>query len=192
MAHIQGLHFYKRRKKINPALFREAFGWISGIFIMIFLAAVLDYFWGMSLNVVGPSMEPTLYNGQRILIDRFSYILASPKEGDVVVFLPNGNHNSHYYAKRVVALPGDEVQIREGRVYVNGEASEYVEMPVLEGGIAENPLTLGMDEYFCIGDSPAGSEDSRSPNIGPVKMEDIIGRAWFRLPMDEADMGFVR
>ena len=68
-------------------------------------------FLGRSARVVGMSMEPTLENGQQIYIDRFTYILSSPKAGDVVAFLPNGNENSHYYIKRVVAGPGDKVRI---------------------------------------------------------------------------------
>ena len=72
------------------------------------------------------SMEPTLENGQQIFIDRFLYVLSSPKAGDVVAFLPNGNENSHYYVKRVVAGPGDKVRIADGTLYVNGQESKWV------------------------------------------------------------------
>ena len=104
----KGLSFYKKKKKISQELLREIFSWIFGIALSVFLAAVVVIFLGKSTRVVGMSMEPTLENGQQIFIDRFLYVLSSPKAGDVVAFLPNGNENSHYYVKRVVAGPGDK------------------------------------------------------------------------------------
>ena len=99
----KGLSFYKKKKKISQELLREIFSWIFGIALSVFLAAVVVIFLGKSTRVVGMSMEPTLENGQQIFIDRFLYVLSSPKAGDIVAFLPNGNENSHYYVKRVVA-----------------------------------------------------------------------------------------
>lgn len=192
MAGNKGLSFYnRRRKKIDPALFREILSWVFGIVTAVFIAAVLNYFLGMSTNVVGASMEPVLYNGQQILINRFLYLMTSPREGDVVVFLPNGNRNSHYYVKRVVAGPGDSVLIQDGVLYVNGEKSRWNDALILDGGIAANELTLGNSEYFCLGDNPGSSEDSRSANIGPVNKEDIIGKAWFALPGGEGKLGLI-
>lgn len=191
MGHNKGLTFYKRRKKISSSLIREIFSWIFGIVAAVFIALVLNYFLGMSTNVVGVSMEPTLYNGQQIFVNRFAYVLSKPQIGDVVVFLPNGNHNAHYYVKRVAAVPGDTVRIANGVLYVNGEPSSQVAVKITDAGIAENEFVLDGGEYFCIGDSPNNSEDSRSANIGPVKEKDIIGKAWFRLKCEEGDMGLV-
>lgn len=192
MARHKGLSFYRRKKKINSALLREIFSWLFGIFVAAFIAVVVTHFFGMTTNVVGASMEPLLYSGQGILIDRFGYVLSSPGKGDVVVFLPNGNENAHYYVKRVVAVPGDEVLIEGGVLYVNGEKSDWADEKILEAGIAENALTMGKGEYFCIGDNINNSEDSRSANVGPVKDADIIGRVWFRLACEDAGAGFVK
>ncbi len=192
MAKTRGLSFYKRKKKISPAQVREVFSWLFGIFAAIFIAVVLNLFLGHSTNVVGVSMEPTLYNGQKLFINSFVYLISSPKEGDVVVFLPNGNENAHYYVKRVVALPGDKVLITDGILYVNGEESPWVMEKLLEPGIAANEFTLGSGEFFCIGDNPGNSEDSRSANIGPVKETDIIGKAWFHASCEEEGMGFIK
>ena len=192
MARQKGLSFYRRKKKISSALLREIFSWIFGIVVAIFIAEVLTWFYGMTTFVVGASMEPVLYNGQKILIDRFDFVLSSPKAGDVVAFLPNGNENAHYYVKRVVAGPGDEVLIEKGILYVNGEKSDWVDEKILDAGIAENPLTMNKGEYFCIGDNINNSEDSRSANIGPVKETDMIGRVWFCLACNNAKMGFVQ
>lgn len=192
MAKRNGLVFYKRKKKISSGLIREIFIWLFGIFTAVFIAVVLNLFLGMTTNVVGVSMEPVLYNGQQIFINRFIYLLTTPRRGDVIVFLPNGNENAHYYVKRIVASSGDSVEIRDGVLYVNGEESEWVKETFSYAGIAANKFTLGTGQYFCVGDNPENSEDSRSANIGPVDEEDIVGKVWFRAPCDELGMGFVR
>ncbi|MDR2045021.1 MAG: signal peptidase I [Clostridium sp.] len=192
MTRDKGLNFYKRRKRISTTVLKEVFSWIFGIGAAVFSAVVLNYFLGMSISVVGVSMEPTLYNGQRVFVNRFLYTLSDPKEGDVIVFLPNGNQNAHYYVKRVAALPGDRVLIRDGVLYVNSEASEWITVRITEPGIAESELTLKNGEYFCIGDNPVSSEDSRSANIGPVQAKDIIGKVWFCLKHEEGSMGLVK
>lgn len=192
MTKNRGLSFYRRKKKISSAHVREAFSWLFGIFTAIFIAVVLNVFLGVTTNVVGVSMEPALYNGQQIFINSFVYLISSPKAGDVVVFLPNGNENTHYYVKRVVAGPGDSVAIRDGILYVNGEESPWVEEKLAEAGIAAEEFTVENGEYFCIGDNPGNSEDSRSANIGPVREEDIIGKVWFRAAYGDTGMGFVK
>lgn len=192
MAKNKGLSFYKRKKKISSAQVREVFSWLFGIMTAIFIAVVLNVFLGMTTSVVGVSMEPTLYNGQQIFINSFLYLISSPKAGDVIVFLPNGNENAHYYVKRVMAVPGDRVLISDGILYVNGEESPWVTEKLIEEGIAANEFTLENGEYFCIGDNPGNSEDSRSANLGPVKETDIIGKVWFRAPYQEESMGFVK
>ena len=192
MTKNRGLSFYRRKKKISSAHVREIFSWLFGIFTAVFIAVVLNVFLGVTTNVVGVSMEPTLYNGQQIFINSFLYLISSPKAGDVIVFLPNGNENTHYYVKRVVAAPGDSVLIQDGILYVNGEASPWVEEKLAEAGIAAEEFTVENGEYFCIGDNPGNSEDSRSANIGPVREEDILGKVWFRAACEEIGMGFVK
>ena len=137
-------------------------------------------------------MEPTLYNSQKIFINRFTYVISSPKRGDVVVFLPNGNENAHYYVKRVVAVPGDRVWMKDGVLYVNGLESEWNTDKILDPGIAENEFTLKSDEYFCLGDNINNSEDSRSANIGPVSEKDMLCKVWFHMSGGEDGIGFVK
>lgn len=126
-------------------------------------------------------------------MNRVIYRLSSPKRGDVIVFLPNGNQNSHYYVKRVVGLPGETVQIQDGSVYIDGVLLEEDEAldKMIDAGIAQNELTLALDEFFVLGDNRNSSEDSRSGNIGAVKKEDIIGKAWFRLAAEWDAMGLI-
>lgn len=188
----EGLSFYRRKKKINSKHIREVFSWILSILIVVFAACALVMLFGMTSNVVGISMEPGLKSEQRILVDRFKYVLGKPKAGDVILFLPNGNENAHYYTKRVVAVPGDTVIIENGRLYVNGELSKVVTQYIYDAGIAENEIVLETGQYFVMGDAPSDSEDSRSSGLGPVDIEDIVGRVWYKLPCDDGKMGFVK
>ena len=192
MAKRKGLTFYQKKKKIRAALMKEIWSYIVLITATILVSFVLVFSVGMKTSVIGVSMEPALYNGQEILVNRFGYKLFSPKAGDVVVFLPGGNQNSHYYVKRVAAEPGDTVVIREGVLYVNSVPYTKAELDkIADPGILENELTLEKDEYFVIGDNINNSEDSRSGNIGPVKADSIIGKVWFHMASAGSGMGFI-
>ncbi|MDE6606798.1 MAG: signal peptidase I [Lachnospiraceae bacterium] len=194
MGKQKGLSFYKRKKKVSSNLVKEIFNWIFGILTSIFLAYVIVYCVGMTTSVIGVSMEPSLYKGQTIFVNRFVYRLLSPSVGDVIVFLPNGNQNSHYYVKRVVAASGDKVQIIDGILYVNGESTEVGEDydKMADAGIAVNEITLQSGEYFVLGDNRNNSEDSRSANIGVVNEKDVIGKAWFHLSGEDSGIGFIK
>lgn len=192
MARKKGLTFYEKEKKINKSTIHEILSTLFYCVVAVFLAFVLVFSVGMKISMVGVSMEPALYNGQEVLINRFIYKITSPKRGDVIAFLPNGNQNSHYYLKRIVGLPGESIQIIDGYVYINGERvpeDEYDKMA--DYGIAGNEIQLGSDEYFVLGDNRNMSEDSRSGNIGAVKKDTIAGKVWFHLSCDEEGTGFV-
>lgn len=176
-----GLHFREEKKKVNIPIVKEVITWIVEIAIVLAIAFVFVYYIGLRTSVVGPSMTPTLENKQEILVNRFIYSVSNPKPNDIVVFLPNGNEKAHYYVKRIIGVPGDTVQIKDGAVYVNGELfDEAVETAaILDAELAAEEITLGEDEYFVLGDNRNNSEDSRYANIGNVKKEYIIGKAWF-------------
>ena len=189
-----GLSFYRKKKKISSTAIREIAEWFFLVFTAVLIATVLVLSIGMRTSVIGVSMEPGLYNGQEILINHFIYKLVSPKRGDVIVFLPNGNQNTHYYVKRVVGLPGETVQIQNEALYINGVLAEEDGSydKIADAGIAENEITLGSDEYFVLGDNRNHSSDSRSGNIGPVKRENITGKAWFHMASSGSGMGFIK
>lgn len=187
-----GLNFGKQRKKVNIAIVKEVIGWITEILMVVLIAWTFVYFAGLRTSVVGQSMAETLNGGDEILVNRFIYKITDPKANDIIVFLPNGNEKSHYYVKRVIAVPGDTVLIQNGAVYVNGQLfEEEIEVASIEeAGIASEEITLGKDEYFVLGDNRNNSEDSRYANIGNVKKEYIIGKAWFRVA-PWSDFGFL-
>ncbi len=192
MARRKGLTFYQKKKKLNIVVIKEIFSWFFWIFASMLLAVVLVFCIGMQTSVIGPSMEPSLFNGQKIFLNRLIYKVASPREGDVIVFLPNGNEKSHYYVKRVVGVPGDTLYIKNGLLYVNDEAvEEYVNDRIAEPGLLGSEVTLGEDEYFVIGDNCNNSEDSRSANIGTVRKSYIIGKAWMKLAAGDSELGLI-
>lgn len=188
-----GLSFSRQRKKVNLDVVREICIWVSEVAIAVLIALVLMYFVGYRVDVAGQSMLGTLEEGNEVLVNRFVYRLTQPKANDIVVFFPNGNEKSHPYIKRVIGVPGDRVQVKNGIVYVNGEPfEEVIEAASMEDPeLAADEIEVGEDEYFVLGDNRNNSEDSRYANIGNVKKEYIVGKAWFVISPWK-DMRFLR
>ena len=183
----------KHRKHINLKWIPEVFGWVFQIVLVCLCAFVFVWYFGQRVSTVGDSMSPKLSNGDVVLVNRFAYNVTSPKRGDIIVFKPKGNENSHYYIKRIIGLPGETVEIIEGSVYINGEKlkEDYTATEINDVGIVSEKITLGGDEYFVLGDDRDKSEDSRMADVGNVKRSYIYGKAWFLLsPFDH--MGFIK
>lgn len=188
----RGLNFYQKKKVVNRSVMHEIWNYLFITVAAFIVAFVIVYCVGMRTSVVGVAMEPALYNGQGILVNRLVYKLIAPKSGDVIVFFPNGNSNTHYYVKRVVATSGDTVQIKSGSLYVNGLLYKDVKFDKIEdAGIAENTITLENNEFFVVGDNINNSEDSRSGNIGPVARDNIIGKVWFHMAAKDTPVGLM-
>lgn len=188
----RGLSFSGRRRNVSAYVVKEIFSWLLHILVAVMMAVILVFCIGMRTGVIGVSMEKTLYSGQQVLVNRLSYLFLGPDEGDIVVFTPNGSRNTHFYIKRVVAVPGDTVCIKDGKLYVNDIIVDYGYDKIMDAGIAEDRLTLDADEYFVMGDNCNNSEDSRSGNIGPVSRDMIEGKAWFALGNDVSFSGFIK
>lgn len=178
---MAGLTFRRRKKRINYGVIKETVLWIVQMALAFFIACLLVVNFGVMISNVGQSMEPTIASGDRVLTNRLIYKLTSPKRGDLIVFKPNGNVNSHYYMKRVVGLPGERIQIIDGFIYINGEVlvEEIKFEKIKYAGVAEDEIVLGRDEYFVLGDNRNASEDSRNAEIGNIRKKDIDSKAWF-------------
>lgn len=168
-------------------------GWLLQIIVLCVIAFTLVWFFGQRVSNAGDSMNPVLKNGDIVLVDRLVYNASKAKRGDIIAFKPNGNENTHYSIKRIAALPGETIQIKEGSIYINGKLTTqhiYAD-DIKEPGIAAQPLVLGADEVFVIGDNHEGSDDSRMADIGNVKRSEIYGKVWFVASFG-TDFGFVK
>ena len=140
-------------------------------------------FVGQRTSVSGSSMEPTLHDGDQLIMDKLTYHFSEPERFDIIVF-PFRYEENTYYVKRIIGLPGETVQIDlQGNIYINGEILEedYGRETILFPGTAAEPITLGEDEYFVLGDNRNNSSDSRDVSVGTIHRDDIIGKAWVRI-----------
>ena len=187
------LYFRKKCRSLKTEKVKTAIEWGTEIIVVCILAWMLVSFFGQRVSNAGDSMSPVLKNGDVVLINRIVYDARKPKRGEIIAFRPNGNENAHYCIKRVVGLPGETVQIKDGKIYIDGKVQKKnVYTSDLDfAGIAEKKLTLGETEYFVLGDNSAGSDDSRLADIGNVKREDIGGTVWFVTNIGK-NFGFVK
>ena len=165
---------------------KELLGWIVYIAIIIGLTWLIITFVGQRTRVGGHSMEATLHDGDNLIVDKLSYHFREPKRFEIIVF-PYRHKENTYYIKRIIGLPGETVQVKDGYVYINGEKlDENYGLEVMEdAGIAAEPIELGEDEYFVLGDNRNHSSDSRDPSVGILHRDELIGRAWVRIwPLD--------
>ena len=171
-------------------LFRQAREWVSVILVAVVIAVVVRAFVLQQFYISGPSMEPTMYQDNRVLVDKLTFRFREPRLGDVVVFdriTMNGDEVQHDdLIKRVIGTPGDTVEIKDCIVYVN---DEEVAEPYLDQGILDEPdpttrcrqpemtpVTVAADEFFVMGDNRPESFDSRS--FGTISRDIIVGRAF--------------
>jgi signal peptidase I len=160
---------------------RRIFVWILEIAAAAALAFAFAYHYCQNVVVHDAAMEPTLAAGDTVLIDRAAYKLGSPQRGDIIVFRTSDDPKSSQEIRRVIGLPGETIQIREGQILIDGET--YVErrdFPAMTNpGLAEEEITLDSSEYFVLGDNRNSSEDSRHVDVGNVHEDRIVGKLWF-------------
>lgn len=157
----------------------------TSIYLLVVLCAaylIITYV-GQRTQVSGSSMETTLSDGDNLLVDKITYRFSEPKRFDIIVF-PFQYDTDTYYIKRIIGMPGETVQIDyDGNIYINGSLLEesYGREVIQNPGRAAEPITLGEDEYFVMGDNRNNSSDSRDPSVGNIHRKDIIGRALVRI-----------
>ena len=181
---IKAVHAAEMRKIMNKVL-KELLSTGIYILIVLILTFLLINYVGQRTVVDGESMETTLSNGDNLIVDKISYRFKDPQRFDIIVF-PYKYKENTFYIKRIIGLPGETVQIDiDGNIYINGELlSESYGREIIRSdmiGRAGEPIVLGEDEYFVLGDNRNNSSDSRTESVGNIKRKDIVGRAWLRL-----------
>ena len=181
----------EKRQEKNPV--REVLSTILYLALVILAAYLIVTFVGQRTEVNGSSMENTLDNGDNLIVDKISYRLGSPKRFDVVGF-PYPQNPSTYFIKRVIGLPGETVQIdSSGKIYINGQVLEenFGREVISNPGLAQEPIKLGEDQYFVLGDNRNNSMDSRDSRVGLISGKSMVGKAFLRIwPLNK--FGLVR
>ena len=169
------------RQKLENAKVRSSMKWVFEIVVTLVFAAVAAIMMFQTVTMQESSMEPTISVGDRFFINRAIYKFSSPKRGDVIVFRTNASDEAALHIRRVIGLPGETIQISDGRILIDGETyKEGKDFPKINNaGIASSPVTLEAGEYFVLGDNRNNSEDSRYADIGLVKKRYIAGKIWF-------------
>ncbi len=184
---LQALREENRKPLRQKPLWRSVLETVIYVAVIFAIAFFIVKFVVQKTVVEGPSMYPTLESGNHLILEKVSYAFGEPERFDIIVFRIPGDERT-YYIKRVIALPGETVQIAEGVIYIDGIPLEedYGYEEIAYTGLASNPLTLGEGEYFVLGDNRNNSTDSRYESIGPVTEEQILGHAILRIwPLNE-------
>lgn len=173
----------ENRKSSHKKLILQIIITILEVAVILGIAYAITHYGMETFTVSGQDMMPTLENGDRILVNKLSYHLHSVKRNDVVIVRQSGAEHNYYSAERVLGLPGETVQIRDGILYIDGKKlEEAFDFPIMEnGGLALEEITLDSEEYFVLCDNRNNGEDSRNASVGNILEENIVGKAWIRL-----------
>ena len=171
------------REKLEDSKLRKVLIWVFEIVVTLIFAVLTSMMLVQSVTMQESSMEPTLAVGSQYFVNKLAYKTSSPKRGDIIVFRTNGSDDAALHVRRVIGLPGETIQIVNGRILINGEAyKEGKDFPSINNpGMAANAITLEAGEYFVLGDNRNNSEDSRYADIGKVNKKYITGKLWFQI-----------
>lgn len=172
------MNFRKKNELSKIQILKSIGAFFLRVIVVIAVGYSIVAFGGQTSKMVGESMAPVIHNDDILLINKIKYKIFSPEQMDIILFKVRKSTETYYYVKRVIGIPGDTVQIIEGEVFVNGSKLENppFEELILNPGLAKDPIVLGENEYFVMGDNCNVSEDSRFVNVGVVLKEDIIGQ----------------
>lgn len=174
-------------EETERGVLHEILSFLIYVAVVVGATFLIIHFVGQRTYVSGSSMENTLSDGDNLIVDKITYRFSDPQRFDIIVF-PFRYKDRVYYIKRIIGLPGETVQITDGDIYIDGEILQesYGREVIKDSGLAAEPIVLGEDEYFVLGDNRNDSTDSRDPSVGVIHRDEIIGRAWLRIwPLDK-------
>ena len=178
----------KKEKQKQRTVMQEVWSWVLTLLAAVVLSMLIRMFLGEAIRVDGTSMTNTLQDGEIVLVSKLAYLTGDMERNDIVICRYPGRTNwtvdfgaslglTQYtiFVKRLVALPGDTVQISAGKLYVNGE---LVPDPEFMASAPKNfgPIKLEEDQYFVMGDNRYSSHDSRASDVGPISRDAIMGK----------------
>lgn len=183
MEELEKADTVKKDKKEEKNVVKEIVGMILYVVAVFAVCFLIITYVGQRTKLEGSSMEPTLSNGDNLIVDKISYRFRNPERFDIIIF-PYKYEKNTFFIKRIIGMPGETVWINNsGEIYINGVllSENYGLETIKYAGLASTPITLGKDEYFVMGDNRNDSTDSRFDVVGPIKRKEIVGRAWVRI-----------
>lgn len=180
----------EKKQERRMHILKESILFLIEAALVIFLAWLIITFALKKVSVIGSSMETTLYNGEDVIVNKISYLVLSPKRNNMIAFYPEAEEgeeqqldDTSIQIRRVVGLPGEKIQIKNGKFYANGKLVEedYPFEPMYSAGRAVNEVQLEEDEYFVLSDSRNDMDDSRNTSFTKVRKQNIIGKVILRL-----------
>lgn len=167
---------------INEFFFRVG-QWALSILIVVIVAYSIVTFGVQTVTMIGQSMDPVLSNQDVVLLNKCAYTFKDPKRYDIVAFKLKDEEDAYFNIKRIIGLPGEKVEIKNGKIFIDGDVLTDVpfEDLIMTEGLALDGITLKENEYFVIGDNCNNSEDSRYVNIGNIKKKEIRGKIFFKI-----------
>lgn len=174
---------YDRNEFDISDFFSSVGQWTISILIVVVIAYSIVTFGVQTVTMIGQSMDPTLSNQDVVLLNKRAYTFHDPKRYDIIAFKLKEETDSYFNIKRIVGLPGETVQIKNGKIFIDGDV--LTDLPfedlIMTEGLAMDGVTLGDNEYFVVGDNCNNSEDSRYVNIGNISRKEISGKVFFRI-----------
>jgi len=163
---------FRKKEKPKKTVKQEIVSWVLTLAAAVAIALVIRTFLFVPIRVDGESMQNTLMDREVVLATKPEYLRGEFHRNDIVI-CHYPERGSTLFVKRLIALPGDTLEIREGIVYVNGELVDETDIDMYsESHISMGPITLGEDEFFVMGDNRGNSNDSR--RVGPLSRSMIV------------------